>query len=255
MGVHTTWSVVTGASGGIGEAFADYLAAAGQNLVLTGRRQDKLEELATTLQRRHRIDTNVLSLDLAVEKDREALVTHLAGLDLDTLVNNAGFGMLGEVATADADRLVEMVSVNCVALTQLTRAVLPGLLLRGRGSIINVASTAAFQPIPSMAAYAASKSYVLSFSQALWSEVNGTGVRVTAICPGPTDTRFFVEAGNDRVMTRRRQPAQVVASTFEALKDNKPYVVDGAINATVAKASKLAPARFAMRISRRMARG
>ncbi|MDO4784351.1 MAG: SDR family oxidoreductase [Propionibacteriaceae bacterium] len=245
-----TWAVVTGASGGLGRAYARYLASCGLSVVLTGRRDAELRALASELTSKWGTTTLVRRYDLAEASDRAALLGDLDGLDVDTLVNNAGFGMLGPVRDADAARLSSMVTLNCVALTELTRAVLPGMVERGSGSIVNVASTAAFQPIPTMAAYAASKAYVLRFTEALWAEVSGTGVRAVAICPGPTDTAFFEAAGNDSVMKKRRTPEQVVQATFAALRANRPAVVDGPANALLAATARFVPTRLGLRIAR-----
>lgn len=245
-----TWAVVTGASGGLGRAYARYLASCGLGVVLTGRREAELHNLASELKELWAATTLVRRCDLADPSDRAALLDELSDLEVDTLVNNAGFGMIGAVAESDAKRLSDMVTLNCVALTDLTRAVLPGMVRRGRGSIINVASTAAFQPIPTMAAYAASKAYVLRFTEGLWAEIAGTGVRTVAICPGPTDTAFFEAAGNNAVMSKRRTPEQVVQTTFSALRANRPAVVDGPANALLAVASRLVPTRMALRVAR-----
>lgn len=244
-----TWAVVTGASGGLGRAYARYLASCGLSVVLTGRREAELRSLASELRQLWAATTLVRRCDLADPCDRAALLGELNDLEVDTLVNNAGFGMIGAVAESDAKRLSDMVMLNCVALTDLTRAVLPGMVRRGRGSIVNVASTAAFQPIPTMAAYAASKAYVLRFTEGLWAEVAGTGVRTVAICPGPTDTAFFEAAGNDAVMSKRRTPEQVVQTTFSALRANRPAVIDGPANTLLAVASRFVPTRMALRIA------
>ena len=237
------WAVVTGASGGLGEAYARELAGQGSNVVLVARSADKMEELASELSKRHGVETLVVPCDLSDPVQRAALVSRLDGLDVHTLVNNAGFGslrMLGELAR---ERITQEVGLNVLALTELTHAVIPQMVARGRGAIINVASTAAFQPIPQMATYAATKSYVLSFSSALWAELSNTGVRVVCICPGPTDTSFFTNAGNDDAMSQRRTPRQVVGSTFAALRSGKPYVVDGPGNKLAAQVTRFLPTR------------
>lgn len=246
----STWAIVTGASGGLGRAYARYLASTGLDVGLVARSEAPMTRLAGELTERFGVNARVWTSDLTRDADRRQLIDDLTQLDVDTLVNNAGYGLLGDVAELDPTRQSNMIVLNCVALTELTQAVLPALITRRQGTIINIASTAAFQAIPTMAAYAASKAFVLRFTEGLWSEVQGTGVRTIAVCPGPTDTAFFEAAGDDAVMTRRRTPEQVVQTTFAALKANRPYVVDGAANAFLAMAARLAPTRLALRLAR-----
>lgn len=248
-------ALVTGASGGLGQAFCQYLAERGHDLVLASRRTDELERIAAGLRERYGIDALVLPADLSEEAARDELAAELGrrGIEVDVLVNNAGFGTIGELATADVARLNDEVSLNCTAVAHLTRLFLPAMLQRDQGSVINVASTAAFQPIPTMAVYAATKAFVLSFTQAVWQETRRTGVRVTAICPGPTDTAFFDVAGDDDVMSQRRTPEQVVASTFKALDRRRPSVTDGLCNALQGHVAKYAPVDLSTVIARRVA--
>lgn len=248
----TLWGIVTGASGGLGQAYARYLASSGLAVGLVARNVAAMERLARELSEKWGVETRIWACDLTAERDRASLISDLAGLRVNTLVNNAGYGLLGGVADLDAARQSEMVTLNCVALTELTQAVLPQMLDEAQGTIINVASTAAFQPIPRMAAYAGSKAYVLRFTEGLWAETRRSGVRVIAICPGPTDTAFFEVAGDDQVMAKRRTPEQVVQTTFAGLRANKPYAVDGPTNSFLAALAGLTPARLAMRISAQM---
>lgn len=248
----TSWGIVTGASGGLGQAYARYLASSGLAVGLVARNAAAMEALAAELSDKWGVETRIWVCDLTDESDRAALITDLSGMQVDTLINNAGYGLLGEVSELDAARQSAMVTLNCVALTELTQAVLPQLIGAAQGTIINVASTAAFQPIPRMAAYAGSKAYVLRFTEGLWAETKGSGVRVIAICPGPTDTAFFQVAGDDQVMSNRRTPEQVVQTTFAGLRANKPYVVDGPSNSFLAALAGVVPARLAMRISGRL---
>lgn len=239
------WAMVTGATGGLGRAFARDLAARDYNLVLVGRREQELADLADSLTAGSGVQALCEQIDLASGGRRQTLLEELGtnGVVVDTLVNNAGFGTLGDVAALEPQRLADEVGVNCQALTELTAALLPAMLAAHRGTIVNVASTAAFQPIPGFATYAASKSYVLSFTRALWHETRGTGVRVTAICPGPIDTGFFQAAG-DRHHTipgRRRRPEQVVATTFRTLEHNRPMAVDGLVNTLQSAVIRMAP--------------
>jgi short-subunit dehydrogenase len=179
-------AVITGASSGLGAIFADQLAKRGHSLVLAGRDEARLTAVA------QRVDTNVELVvgDLGTDAGIDDLLKHLDDRDIDVLVNNAGFGTYGPFAGIDPGREHELVAVNVDALVRLTHAVLPGMLARGRGGILNVASTIAFQPGPYQATYGASKAFVLSLSQALWAETRGTGVTVTALCPGPARTGF-----------------------------------------------------------------
>lgn len=245
----TTWAVVTGASSGLGEAYARHLAAQGANVVLVARSEDKLFSLSVDLERAHGIQTLVLPFDLTDRADRFDLVSRLDHLEVHTLVNNAGFASHGELVDLERDRIASEVQLNVAAVTELAHAVLPQMLSRDRGAIINVASTAAFQPIPEMTTYAATKSYVLSFSQALWAETRRTGVRVVCICPGATDTAFWNNAGAGENMTNRRTVDDVVATTFAGLQQRRPYVIDGLANKVLAHANRFVPTRLVLRLS------
>ena len=243
------WALVSGASGGLGQAFSRHLASCGVNLVLTGRRQDVLDDLANQLTTRYGIQTIVHPCDISSASERLAHVNEIAGrgIIINTLINNAGFGAAGRIAQTDPMRQASQVEVNCEAIVHLCGLLLPGMIAAKHGSIINVASTAAFQPIPQFATYAASKSFVLSFTRALWAETNGTGVRATAICPGPTETGFFDAAGVPRMGAgARRNPDDVVHTAFDALAHHRPYAVDGFINRTVARLVPHLPARLVM---------
>jgi short-subunit dehydrogenase len=188
-------AVITGASSGIGEEFARQLAARGHGVFLVARREERLRALADDLERLHGIRAEVATANLEDAAEVEALPGLVAerGLDVEILVNNAGFTTVGDVH-ANPDRQVGMIRVNCEALVALTSAWLPGMVERGRGAVIQVASVASFQPIPVQAVYAATKAFVRSFSEAVSSELKGTGVSMTALCPGPVATEFL-EAG------------------------------------------------------------
>ncbi len=250
-----TWTLITGASGGIGRAFAAELAARGHDLVLTARREDELRATADIIGE-HGVRTELIPADLSGPAGRRHLLDELRARDLtiSMLVNNAGFGSIGRFAELDADRLADEVELDVQTVVQLSRALLPAMLDAGHGSIVNVASTAAFQPLPTMAVYAAAKAFVLSFSQALWDEVRHQGVRVTAVCPGPTDTDFFVRAGDDDVLTGRRTPQQVALTCLEALDKGRPYVVDGLLNTLQAEVAKRTPVRVAIPLARAVVR-
>lgn len=238
-----SWAVITGGSSGLGVAFAERLAAEGANIWLAARSEDKMAALAERLQAEFGVASRYSVVDLADAAARAAFVAELGEARVTHLVNNAGFAQLGPFADSDPARTTEMLELNVVALTDLVHAVLPGMRERGRGAIINIASTAAFQPTPSMGAYAASKSYVVNFSAALWQELKGSGVRVLASCPGPTETEFWATAGNDRVLTNRRTTRHVVDSTMEALRRDHPIVVDGTKNRVLTWAARLAPVK------------
>lgn len=249
-------ALVTGASGGLGQAYCDHLAAQGHDIVLVSRRTEQMEQIAEDLRRRHHVETLVLGVDLARQDERDRLADELQrrGVEIGVLVNNAGFGTIGDFAEAEVGRMNDEIALNCAAVAHLSRLFLPAMLERGRGTIINIASTAAFQPIPTMAVYAATKAFVLSLSQALWEETRRTPVRVIAVCPGATKTPFFDTAGDDKVLSRRRTPEQVVTSTFKALERRAPSVTDGVFNALQGQVAKLSPARIAVPIARRVVR-
>lgn len=248
-----SWAVVTGASAGLGVAFARRLASEGAGVILVARSADKLGQVAEELTGTYGVPTRVVPVDLSDRDARADLVAELRDTPTSHLINNAGFGTMGEFAEADPARITQELELNTVALTELTRAVVPGMIERGRGAIVNVASTGAFQPIPTMAVYAATKAYVLRFSIALWEELRPSGVRAIAICPGPTETSFFANAGNDAVMGHRRTPEQVVETTFSGLRRHRPYVVDGARNGALAFATRFAPAGLQASLARRVA--
>lgn len=246
----STWAVVTGASSGLGVAFAHRLASEGANIVLAARSEDRLEQVAADLRSRHGVRTRVSPVDLSSPDGRAGFVEEVSRTPVSHLINNAGFGTLGEFADIDPARVTQELELDVVALTELSRAVVPGMASRGRGAIVNVASTAAFQPIPGMAVYAAAKAYVLRFSCALWDELHATGVRAIAVCPGPTQTAFFANAGNAEAMGRRRTPEQVVDTAWIGLKRHRPYTVDGLGNWGLALTAGLAPVRLQTLISR-----
>lgn len=244
-------ALVTGASSGIGAAFARELASRGTDVVLVARSQDKLTALADELRSSFGVAADVAVVDLAEPSAAADLAAELRRRDLqiDILVNNAGFGLFALLHQADGARLADQIRVNVAALVDLTRLYLPGMLDRDRGAIINVASTAAFQPVPYMAVYGATKAFVLSFTEALWAETRGTGVRVTAICPGSTDTGFFDIAGdNAQVGTRRMSPDRVVRTALRALDRRASTAVPGTGNWLLTNASRLAPRQLTARI-------
>ncbi len=209
---------ITGASSGIGAAFARQLAATGHNLILVARRQERLEALADELSTRHNVTCQVLPADLTQSADLERIAARLAGPDApDLLINNAGFGTTGHFADIDLDRQLDMIQLHVIAPVRLCRAVLPDMIARRSGAIINVASIAAYWPLPENANYAASKMYLIVFSQALQSELRETGVRVQALCPGFTYTEFHDTAEFAR-FDRRNIPAPLWMSADELVR-------------------------------------
>lgn len=250
-------ALVTGASTGIGAVYARELAARGANLILVARSEDKMQTMAAELRAAHGRRVDVLAADLAQPGAADNLAQRVSalGLTVDVLVNNAGFGSHGDVVTTDPARLTGQVQLNCLAMVDLTSRFLPAMTARGRGTIVNVASTAAFQPIPHMAVYAATKAFVLSYTEALWAETKPTGVSAIAICPGATETPFFDVMGSDEASVgKRRTPEQVVATTFKGLRRGIPSVVDGRLNALVAHLPSLLPRRMIIGIAERAVR-
>ena len=247
-------TLITGASAGLGVSFAHAFAARGDDLILTARRLDRLEELATELRDKHGVIVHTFQADLADVAAPADLISRIgsAGLAVDTLVNNAGFGLRGGFADTDVSAQVGMVDVNCRALVALSHAVLPDMIGRGHGAILNVASLAAFQPGPWMSVYYATKAFVLNFSEGLHEEVRERGVRVTALCPGPTRTEFAERAEMGEMMESfdkmAADPADVVCDGLAALDAGRAVKVSGALNTVAADAVRFLP-RF---VTRRM---
>ncbi len=241
-------ALVTGASSGIGLELARILAA-DHDVVLAARSADKLEALAAELG-----SARVIAVDLADPAGTRKLVSELA--DVDVLVNNAGFADWGLFADASETKLDEMVELNVGALTHLTRAYLPGMLARGTGKVLNLASTAAFQPGPLMAVYYATKAYVLSFSEALAEETRGTGVTVTALCPGPTASGFqaAAEMEDSRLVKGRKLPsaAKVAAYGVKAMQRGDVVAVPGMANKMLAASVRVSPRPMVRRLVHRM---
>jgi short-subunit dehydrogenase len=251
----TGWAVVTGASGGLGRGFATKLAADGMPVVLVARSAGVMHDLADELREKYGVEVEVLAADLADRASRDRVVADLSTREVELLVNNAGFGTLSEFADSDPARMAEEISLNCLALSLLARAVVTGMVSRGSGAIVNVASTASFQPIPGMGVYAATKAYVLNLSLAMWEELRPRGVSVLALCPGPTETNFFVAAGDESAFATRRTVDQVVQTCFDALAKGSPVAVDGPLNSLMARSTRLVPTRLAMTLARMMAGG
>ncbi len=268
--------LITGASAGLGLELARLFATDGYPLVLVARSGDKLQVLAEVLRRDHEIDVRVVAADLVATGAVDELLAVLAAEDLNirVLVNNAGIGTYGQFADGDPTVIQDLLALNITALTMLTRGLLPGLraaAAQGVGGplgVMNVASTAAFQPGPLMAAYFASKSYVLSFSEALHEELRGTGVNISAFCPGPTRTGFFttqamIPAGEitaadlaeyHRRDAKRMDPAIAARVGYEGFLAGRPIVIPGLRNRIMAQVSRFLPRAVIRRIAHRMLR-
>jgi short-subunit dehydrogenase len=225
------WALITGASSGIGAEFARQLAARGMHLVLVARRELLLKNLAEELHRQHGTKCEIIIADLARPEEPARVLAEVEarGLTIELLVNNAGIGYVSEVDRTDVARILELVRLNVAALTELSLRVLPGMMQRGHGGVINVASVAGFQPVAYMGAYAASKAYVLHFSEALWAEARERGVTVTTLCPGTTRTEFFDVAGASDWLARHssQDVKPVVRAALKAFEKRRQYVVSG----------------------------
>lgn len=225
-------ALVTGASSGIGEAFARALAQKGVHLILTARSQDRLTQLADELRERHHISVHLFPMDLCLPDAAAQLMEKItaSGLTVDLLINNAGFGRWTHFLGESIDGYEQMVALNINALVRLTYLCLPAMLARGSGGVINVASTAAFQPVSFLAIYAASKTFVLSFTEALAGEYRDTGIRILALCPGPTDTNFSAVARANTPDTHAATAAEVAEAGLAAFVRGRSYVVQGCRN-------------------------
>lgn len=251
----TSTCLVTGASSGIGVEIARELARRGHGLTLVARRESRLRELATELHGRHRVRVEVIAADLADEQARSRIAPTIAerGLTVAVLVNNAGFGTQGPVHRRDvgrADREIALVRTNVEAVVDLCTTFLPGMVERGHGAVLNVASTAAFQPLPGQAAYAASKAFVVSYTEALRGELAGTGVTATVLCPGPVETEFAAVSAGDtggehatsvlpKVMWV--SAGDVARAAVDGLARGRAVVIPGTVNRLGALGARLAP--------------
>jgi short-subunit dehydrogenase len=240
------WALVTGASAGIGTALARELAARGTHLVLTARRRERLERLGRELAAQHKIKTEIVAADLAKPSEREKIFafTRNKGIEIELLINNAGFGAYGELVSVETHRHLEMVEVNCAAVVHLTRMYVPEMKQRKHGDVLIVASTAAFQGVPYLSTYAATKAFDLHFAEGLAEEMKPYGVRVCALCPGSTESEFQAVARQTGVAAsmRRRESAEKVARTgLRALAAGKHYVISGLGNYLSTHAERLVP--------------
>ena len=246
-----TWALVTGASSGIGVALARELAAGGTHLVLTARRKDRLDELAKELTTNHRVMTEVFTADLADSHSPEKIYdfTKQKGLEINLLINNAGFGQYGEFPSIEKQRLLDMVQVNCAAVVHLTRLYLPEMVARRRGDVLILASTASFQAVPYISTYAATKAFDLLFAEGLAEEMKSFGIRVCALCPGSTESEFHVVSGQKKFKRRAEAAEKVAHQGLKALAAGKSYVISGLGNYLGAHGQRLVPRRLVTRIA------
>lgn len=247
--------LITGASGGIGYEFAKLFARDRHDLVLVARSGDKLAQVANELQAQG-VTVDTFSLDLAAAPSPKFLYDQLQrrGVVIDVLINNAGFGAFGEFAKMSEEEILGQIQLNIVALTELTRLFLPRMVARGSGRIMNVASTAGFQPGPLMAVYYATKAYVISFSEAIANEVHHAGVSVTCFCPGATHTGFAGRAGNDKSRLFKQLGAmsaeKVARDGYRAVMEGRTLAISGMHNWLVAESTRFAPRKLVTAISR-----
>lgn len=253
------WAIVTGASSGLGRGIAQRLAERGMSLVLTGRNlvrlQDTVHQIRRTLPDAR---VEIVPADLSTASGVSRLLEHVGDREVEVLVNNAGFGSYGAFADADAEREAAEIGVDVGAVVALSRAFLPGMVARGSGGILNVASTIAFQPAPFQAVYGASKAFVLSFSQALWFEARAAGVAVTALCPGPTRTGFVealeADVRDTPIYRRLAEPGPVIAAGLRALDRGRAVLVPGFRNRMMSMGGRFLPAEWMTRVTARLLR-
>lgn len=251
------WALVTGASAGIGAALATELATAGANLLLTARRQDRLDQLAHQLRQTYAVRTEVFSADLAQPDAPQKIraFTEEKGIAVEMLINNAGFGQYGELAQVDTGRLLDMVQVNCSAVVHLARLFLPDMIQRHRGDVLILASTAAFQAVPYISTYAATKAFDLLFAEGLAEEMKPYGIRVCALCPGSTESEFHAAANQEQFTSKHPETAEKVARKgLEALAAGKSCVISGLGNYLGVQSQRLVPRRLVTRIAASMFR-
>jgi len=250
-------TLITGASSGIGEAFARKLASRGRNVFLVSRSEDKLITLCNELGRVSGIRAQYLAADL-VQPNVAANIfeeTRKRGLEIDMLINNAGFGSMGDCTQLDLSNELKMIDLNIKAVVDLTHRFLVPMRERKQGAIINVASTAGFQPVPFMATYAATKAFVISFSEALWDENRQYGIHVMALCPGVTETNFFEASQMERPPMRSAQtPEEVVETALRGLARKKSVVVSGWVNFLMLGAERFVPRSLVVKVAGRALR-
>jgi uncharacterized protein len=250
-------TLITGASSGIGEVFARKLAAQGHNVLLVARSEDKLMTLCNELGRLNSIRAQYVAMDLSQPDTPARLFAEAQkrGLEINLLINNAGFGSMGDFAQLDLTRELNMIDLNVRALVELSHRFLAPMREKKSGAIINVASTAGFQPVPFMATYAATKAFVLSFSEALWEENRSLGIKVMALCPGVTETGFFEASGVEMPSMRGVQTADdVVETALRGLKRGKSHIISGWANFLMIESERLVPRSFVARMAGKVLR-
>ncbi len=240
-------AIITGASGGLGQDFAALFAEQGYQLVLVARSEGKLKAIAQILESQYQVKVEYIVQDLSEDKSASKIYSKVKdlGLNVDVLINNAGFGKFGPFIKEELDTLTEMINLNIKTLTELTALVLPEMLERNSGKILNVASTAALQSLPNFGAYAATKAYVLSFTEALHYELRKTNISVTALCPGPTETGFAKRANAESMLLFKNgmKSREVAQLGYNALMKNKMMLITGVQNKLIAYLTRLIPSR------------
>lgn len=253
-----SWALITGASSGIGAAFAKELAKRGTNLILVARREDRLRRLCSQLEADYHIQCRVIAMDLAPLDASRQLFDEVKKqkLSVNILVNNAGIGVFGKLDETELEQNLQLIQINIITLTALTQLFLPDMLKEHKGVIINVASTAAFQALPYMSVYGASKAYVLSFTESLWAEYQKQGIQALALCPGPVATEFFHAMGSEiNTLGKKEMPDIVARSALNAINKNKVYVIPGAKkNYILANVSRFVPRKIALLITEKIMR-
>lgn len=255
-------ALITGGSSGIGLEFARILARRGANLVLVARSEERLGEAASALEEEYGVSVKTIPADLSERGSVSRVVSGVGELDrgVDFLINNAGSGYYGRFTEGpEHEEVWDGLSLNVAAAASITRALLPEMIQRREGAVVNLSSTAAFQPVPYMATYGASKAFMLSFSEALWAECRGTGVKVLAVCPGAVETDFWAEwGGRDprryNLLTGIGNPRQVAEAAVQALDSGKGVVIPGLRDKIVARSIPLAPRSFVARASEQLNR-
>ena len=252
-----TTSLVTGASSGLGAEFARQLAARGSDLVLVARSADRLTALADELRVRHRVAVTTLPADLSLADEVSRVASAMVTTEVGVLVNSAGFGTYGTFADLDAGREHDEVMVNAMAAVDLAHAVLPGMLARRRGGIITVASSIAFQPSPRQAVYGATKAFALAFSEALWAETRGSGVRILALCPGPVATGFLASLGDQAassssIYRRTAEAADIVNAGLRGFDRDAMTVIPGLRTRLLAQGHRFLPRKVMVRMTDKM---
>jgi short-subunit dehydrogenase len=251
------WAVITGASAGIGLELAKLLAANGANLVLTARRTDRLQQIATDLKSANGVQIEICAADLTKPEAPQQIYDFTAGknLEIEFLINNAGFGAFGYIHEIPAEKMLEMVQVNCSAVVHLTRLYVPAMVARRHGDVMIVASLAAYQPVPFNSVYAATKAFDLLFAEGIAEELRPSGVNVCALCPGSTNTEFQKVADQpDRVFRSAETAEKVARVGLEAMAAGKSYVISGFMNNVMKESQRLAPRSLVTKMAANMMR-